>query len=89
MANFAAIWMPVTKTGAYPAHYFRSKHVSRASKRVKDVNAKFISVAAGCKGNHTSDKSFQMCMRKGMTGFKAPGTDAPSYVYAKSLRGVK
>jgi hypothetical protein len=73
MTDFGDIWKPVTKGGAYPAHYFRKKHVARSSKRVKAVNAKFSTVAASCTGNKTSDKSFQKCVKLGMTGFKAGG----------------
>lgn len=71
MTDFGDIWKPVTKGGAYPAHYFRKRHVARSSKKVKAVNIKFASVAKGCKGAKTSDRSFQQCVRKGMTGFKA------------------
>jgi hypothetical protein len=86
MTDFGEIWKPVTKSGAYPAHYFRKKHVSRSSGRVKAVNEKFASAAKSCEGNHTSDKSFQQCMRDKMSGFTAPGEDAESYKYAKKIR---
>lgn len=72
MTDFGDIWKPVTKGGAYPAHYFRKKHVSRSSERVKAVNRKFAEVARGCAGNHTADRSFQQCIRDGMSGFSAP-----------------
>lgn len=71
MTDFGDIWRPVTKGGAYPAHYFRKKHVARSSAKVKDVNKKFSEVAKSCKGNKTSDKSFQQCVKKGMTGYRA------------------
>ena len=68
MTDFGDIWKPVTKGGAYPAHYFRKKHVARSSKKVIAVNRAFTSAAKGCKGKKTSDKSFQGCIRDAMLG---------------------
>lgn len=88
MADFAKIWKPVTKGGYYPAHYFRSVRVSRSSGRVEAVNKAFSAAAKGCTGQHTSDGSFQQCIKEKMAGFSAPGSDAPSYVKAKKYRGL-
>lgn len=76
MTDFGDIWKPVTKGGAYPAHYFRKKHVARSSPFVKDVNDEFTRVASqvcGHRGLHTADKSFQRCIKENMTKFTASG----------------
>jgi hypothetical protein len=63
LTDFGDIWKPVTKGGAYPAHYFRKKHVARSSEKVKAVNKAFTLAAKSCAGKKTSDKSFQGCIR--------------------------
>lgn len=72
MTDFGDIWKPVTKGGAYPAHYFRKKHVARSSPAVKEVNVRFTKAAKSCEGLSTADKSFQQCIRKEMLGYSAP-----------------
>lgn len=88
MADLGKLWTPVVKGGHYPAAYFRTGSVARGSGRVKAVNEKLIEAARKCAGTHTSDGTFQECIRKEMKGYKAPGEDAPSYVKAKRYMGL-
>lgn len=65
------IWRPVIKGGHFPASYVRTSDVARSSKKVLEVNRAFADAARGCKGNKTSDGSFQACVGSKMRGFKA------------------
>ena len=87
MVNLGRLWRPVIKGGAYPTGYFRSSKVARASERVKEINKKLIEAAKGCTGKHTSDKSFQDCIRSKMTGVKAGGVPSAQYVKALKYKG--
>lgn len=88
MADLGKLWTPVVKGGHFPATYFRTGQVARSSKRVEAVNKKLAEAANKCEGKHTSDGSFQECVRKEMEGYEAPGEDAPSYKKAQEYAGI-
>ena len=68
MARLGLIWRPVVKGGKFPATYFRTRDVARSSQKVKAVNMAFTEAAKSCKGQKTSDGSFQQCVADKMRG---------------------
>ena len=71
MTRLGLIWKPVVKGGHFPATYFRDRGVARSSMKVKEVNRAFTAAAKTCKGQKTSDGSFQQCIAEKMRGFHA------------------